>query len=226
MIGWIATCQPRPRRWSNAPRGARAPCCPSPNGRRHTAGRRPIECVLPQWASPLPPTRRPCGRRGSSCGPADVAVDAARWPLDHIFLFRPLRYGMDRVAEAGNQQIDRWVQAGRELDTGSRAVAEVSLGRAAQDSVDIVTVEPHVQVLIQEIVAAQGTSITKEIHPGDARALGVAGHARRQGVGDLARAAQPRNRRRPISPCPSRARSPIRRKWPADPTSAAATQGL
>ena len=92
-----------------------------------------------------------------------LALDAARWPLDHIFLFRPLRYGKDRVAEAGSQQIDRWVQAGRQLDTGSRAVAEVSLGRAAQNSVDIVTVEPHVQVLIQEIVAAQGTSITKEI---------------------------------------------------------------
>jgi uncharacterized RDD family membrane protein YckC len=69
---------------------------------------------------------------------------------------------MDRVAEAGNQQIDRWVEAGRKLDTGSRAVAEVSLSRAAQDSVDIVTVEPHVQVLIQEIIGAQGTSITKE----------------------------------------------------------------
>ena len=90
------------------------------------------------------------------------AVDTARWPLDHIFLFRPLRYGVNRVAEARNQQIDRWVQMGRELDTGSRAVAEVSLGRAAQDSVDIVTVEPHVQVLIQEIIGAQGTSITKE----------------------------------------------------------------
>ena len=36
------------------------------------------------------------------------------------------------------------------------------MGRAAQDSVDIVTVEPHVQVLIQEIIGAQGTSITKE----------------------------------------------------------------
>ena len=91
-----------------------------------------------------------------------LAVDVARWPVDHIFLFRPLRYGMNRVAEARNQQIDRWVEAGRELDTGSRAVAEVSLGRAAQDSVDIVTVEPHVQVLIQEIVAAEGTGITKE----------------------------------------------------------------
>jgi len=92
-----------------------------------------------------------------------LAVGAARWPLDHIFLFSPLRHGMDRVAEAGNQQVDRWVQAGRVLDTGSRAVAEVSLGRAAQASVGVVTVEPHVQVLIQEIIAAQGTSITKEI---------------------------------------------------------------
>ena len=90
-------------------------------------------------------------------------VDAANWPLDRVFLFRPLRYGRDRIAEAANQQVDRWVEAGRALDTGSHAVAEVSLGRAAEDSVGIVTVEPHVQELIQEIVAAQGTSMTTEI---------------------------------------------------------------
>ena len=92
-----------------------------------------------------------------------LAVEAARWPLDNIFLFRPLRYGIDRVAEARNQRIDRWVEAGRELDTGSRAVAEVSLDRAAQGTVEIVTVEPHVQALIQEIVAAQGMGMTEEI---------------------------------------------------------------
>ena len=92
-----------------------------------------------------------------------LAVEAARWPLDHIFLFRPLRYGIDRVAEARDQQIDRWVEAGRELDTGSRAVAEVSLVRAAEDTVEIVTVEPHVQALVQEIVAAQGVGMTAEI---------------------------------------------------------------
>ena len=91
------------------------------------------------------------------------AAGAVRWPLDHLVLFRPLRYGMERVAEARDQQIDRWVEAGRELASGSRAVAEVSLGQAAQDTVEIVTVEPHVQALIQEIVAAQGTGMTEEI---------------------------------------------------------------
>ena len=93
---------------------------------------------------------------------AGQAMDAARWPLDHIFLFRPLRHGVDRVSEARDQQIDQWVQTGRALDTGSRAVAQVSLSNAAEDSVDIVTVDPRVQALIQEIIAAQGTSITKE----------------------------------------------------------------
>ena len=92
-----------------------------------------------------------------------LAVDAARWPVDHIFLFRPLRYGIDRVAEARDQQIDRWVEAGRELDSGSRAVAAVSLDRAAQETVEVVTVEPHVQALVQEIVAAQGTGIAEEM---------------------------------------------------------------
>jgi uncharacterized RDD family membrane protein YckC len=90
-------------------------------------------------------------------------VDAANWPLDHIFLFRPLRYGRDRFAEAANQQVDRWVEMGRTLETGSRAVAEVSLGRAAEDSVDVMSEEPHVQVLIQEIIGAQGMSLTKEV---------------------------------------------------------------
>jgi uncharacterized RDD family membrane protein YckC len=94
----------------------------------------------------------------------NLAADVARWPLDNIFLFSPLRHGVDRLTEAGNQQIDRWVQVGKTLDTGSRAVAEVSLGRAAQDSVGLMTGgEPHVQALIQEIIAGQGTSITKEI---------------------------------------------------------------
>jgi uncharacterized RDD family membrane protein YckC len=93
----------------------------------------------------------------------NLAASVARWPLDHIFLLSPLRHGVDHLTEAGNQQIDRWTQVGKTLDTGSRAVAEVSLGRAAQDSVGLMTVEPHVQVLIQEIIAAQGTSITKEI---------------------------------------------------------------
>ena len=159
-------------------KGAGGPAAPVRMGGdiRPAGDRSRAACRDGHW--PLLPTRGPCGRRGSSCGPADVAVDAASWPLDHIFLFRPLRYGKDRVAEAANQQIDRWVEAGRALDTGSRAVAEVSLGRAAQDSVDIVTVEPHVQVLIQEIVAAQGTSITKELIEEVREHSVVAGYAR------------------------------------------------
>jgi uncharacterized RDD family membrane protein YckC len=92
-----------------------------------------------------------------------LAVEAARWPLDHIFLFRPVRTGADRLAAARTRQINRWVEEGRALDTGSRAVAEVSLGRAAQDSVGVVTVEPHVQALVQEIITAQGTGIVEEL---------------------------------------------------------------
>jgi len=93
----------------------------------------------------------------------NLAAGIARWPLDNVLLFRPLRYGIDRLAGAGNQQIDRWAQVGKAMENGSRAVAEVSLTRAANDSVGLMTVEPHVQALIQEIMAAQGTSITKEI---------------------------------------------------------------
>ena len=44
------------------------------------------------------------------------AVGAARWPLDHIFLFRPLRYGMDRArggrgtsrSTGGSRRVRRW----------------------------------------------------------------------------------------------------------------------
>jgi uncharacterized RDD family membrane protein YckC len=91
------------------------------------------------------------------------AVDAVRWPLDHIWLLSPLRSGVDRIADAGNRQIDRWAQVGRSMEYGSRAVAEVSLGRAANDSVDLMTIEPHVQQLVQEVIAGQGISITEEV---------------------------------------------------------------
>ena len=123
-----------------------------------------------------------------------LAVDAARWPLDHIFLFRPLRYGIDRVADVRDQQIDRWVEAGRELDSGSRAVAAVSLDRAAQETVEVVTVEPHVQALVQEIVAAAGYGHRRGDAQGGARTRCLAGSGHRQGVGDLARAAQTQHR--------------------------------
>jgi uncharacterized RDD family membrane protein YckC len=108
-------------------------------------------------------TNRAVKATRSALQAGDQAVEIARWPLDHIFLFSPLRHGVDRLTEAGNQQIDQWAQMGRTLDAGTRAVAEVSLGRAAEDSVGLMTVEPHVQVLIQEIIGAQGTSITKEM---------------------------------------------------------------
>jgi uncharacterized RDD family membrane protein YckC len=90
-------------------------------------------------------------------------VDAANWPLDRIFLFRPLRYGRDRSAEAAKEQVGRWVEAARALATGCRAGAGVSLGRAAQDSVDVMSEEPHVQVVIQELIGAHGMSLTKEV---------------------------------------------------------------
>ena len=57
---------------------------------------------------------------------------------------------------------------------------------------DIVTVEPHVQALIQEIIAAQGTGITEEIIK-EVREHSVSLDMRvDQGVGDLAREAQAR----------------------------------
>jgi uncharacterized RDD family membrane protein YckC len=91
------------------------------------------------------------------------AAAVALWPLENIWLLSPMRKGLDRLVEAGNAQVDRWAQLGRVREEGTRAVAEVSLRRAADQSVDLITVEPHIQVLIQEVVAAQGQSITKEI---------------------------------------------------------------
>ena len=91
------------------------------------------------------------------------AAAVALWPLENIWLLSPMRKGLDRLVEAGNAQVDRWAQLGRSREEGTRAVAEVSLRRAADESVDLITVEPHIQVLIQEVVAAQGQSITKEI---------------------------------------------------------------
>ncbi len=151
------------------------------------------------------------GRRALAAGPHLPVQPAALW---------------DRSRGGGPEPADRPVgRGGKGAGHREPRRRRVSLGRAAQDSVEIVTVEPHVQVLVQEIVAAQGTGITKEIIK-EVREHAVSlDHGHRQGVGDLARAAQTQHSRRPISPWLSRARSPIRRRWPAGLTSAAGTRG-
>ena len=129
------------------------------------------------------------------------------------------------MAEARDQQIDRWVEAGRELASGSRAVAEVSLGQAAQDTVEIVTVEPHVQALIQEIVAAQGTGMTEEILDE------VREHSLSVDLSvDRAWATLRRRPKPEVASAGFRCGDPgqgvpIRKRWPAGPTSAVRMPG-
>ena len=156
-----------------------------------------------------------------------VAVDAARWPLDHIFLFRPLRYGNDRVAEAANQQIDRWVEAGRALDSGEPRRRRGFVGAR----------RPGFRGYRDRRTPRPGA------HPGDRRRGRVQASPRRssrrcastrssldmrvdRAWATLRVRARTQSRDAGFRRGQSRTRSPIRRKWPAGPTSAARYAGI
>ena len=59
--------------------------------------------------------------------------------------------------------MDRWASLGREQEERSRAITEATFNRAVDDSVDLLANEPHVQVIVQEIVAGQGISFTEQV---------------------------------------------------------------
>ena len=117
----------------------------------------------------------------------------------------------------GSRQAGSWTP-------GAAPSPLVSLDRAAQETVEVVTVEPHVQALVQEIIAGQGTGITEEI------IKEVREHAVSLDLGIDRAWATLRGRPKPDIVLPDfpvaiRTRSPTRRRWPAGPTSAAGTQG-
>lgn len=91
------------------------------------------------------------------------AIDRTTRPIRRSRLMRPIRSRFSRYQAQGEAMVNRWSEIGRNEETQSRAIAEASLGTFVQRSVTDLTQSEHVQVLVQQVVASQGTSIVEEI---------------------------------------------------------------
>ncbi len=84
-------------------------------------------------------------------------------PLRRSKVLSPLRNGFNHLAEIGETQIDRWAAIGRAREERSRAMTKATLNQIVTDSVTLLSDEPHVQVIVQEIVTSQSLGMTEEV---------------------------------------------------------------
>ena len=84
-------------------------------------------------------------------------------PLRRSRVLSPLRKGFNHLAEIGKSQIDRWAAIGRAREERSRAMTKATLNQIVTNSVTLLSDEPHVQVIVQEIVTSQSLGMTEEV---------------------------------------------------------------
>lgn len=106
------------------------------------------------------------GGAGRLSNLSDGAVHAASRiisPVWNSFLFRPLHAPAKRAEQAGEAKVDEWIRRGRVEEVRSRALAEVSLNNLVEESVSELTTNQEVQMLVQQVIASQSTSMVTEI---------------------------------------------------------------
>jgi uncharacterized RDD family membrane protein YckC len=84
-------------------------------------------------------------------------------PLWNSFLFAPLHEPAKRAEQAGENTVNAWIRRGRVEEVRSRALAEVSINNLVEESVTEITANPQVQMIVQEVIASQSTSLVGEI---------------------------------------------------------------
>lgn len=84
-------------------------------------------------------------------------------PVWNSFLFAPLHKPAMRVEQAGEDKVDEWIRRGRVEEVRSRALAEVSINNFVEESVTELTGNEQVQMIVQEVIASQSTSLLGEI---------------------------------------------------------------
>ena len=84
-------------------------------------------------------------------------------PVWNSFLFAPLHAPAKRAEQAGETRVGEWIRRGRVEEVRSRALAEVSLTNLVEESVTEITENTQVQMIIQEVIASQSTSMVTEI---------------------------------------------------------------
>ena len=93
----------------------------------------------------------------------DEATLFALKPLRRSRVLSPLRKGFNHLAEIGETRIDRWAAIGRAREERSRVMTKATLNQIVTDSVTLLSDEPHVQVIVQEIVTSQSLGMTEEV---------------------------------------------------------------
>jgi uncharacterized RDD family membrane protein YckC len=112
-------------------------------------------------------TRQTAGRSGrglyQTTDSLGKSIERTTRPIRRSRLLRPIRTRFLRYQSQGEATVNRWADIGRSEESRSRAIAEASLSSLMQRSVTDLTESEHVQVLVQQVVTSQGTSIIEEI---------------------------------------------------------------
>lgn len=80
---------------------------------------------------------------------AGKRVDRLAHPVYSSRLFSPIRSRVDKLAQRGQNVVDRWVEVGRKEEKRSRDLANQVLTEQVDNSIQYLTSNPEVQELVQ-----------------------------------------------------------------------------
>ncbi len=94
---------------------------------------------------------------------AEGVINFAFKPVRTSRVFAPVRDGYQKLVEQGEAEVTRWVELGRAEEAHSRALAQTTLNRLVENSVDELEDDPRVRVYVQDLVQGQGAGLIEEI---------------------------------------------------------------
>jgi uncharacterized RDD family membrane protein YckC len=84
-------------------------------------------------------------------------------PVWNSFLFAPFHDPAMKAEQAGETKVNEWIRRGRVEEVRSRALAEVSISNFVEESVNELTENEQIQMIVQEVIASQSTSLIGEL---------------------------------------------------------------
>ncbi len=90
------------------------------------------------------------------------AITFVLGPVSRSPFFRPIGKRFDSAVSRGETQVKHWMDLGREEDYHSRRLAQTTLNRVADDTMDVVVDNPRIELFIQEIIQAQSQGMIAE----------------------------------------------------------------
>jgi len=80
---------------------------------------------------------------------AGKRFDRLTHPVYSSRLFSPIRSRVDKLAQRGQKEVDRWIELGRKEEKRSRDLANQALTEQVDNSIQYLTSNPEVQELVQ-----------------------------------------------------------------------------